>query len=153
MPVNYTASTDQWVARPLAFLLALLVIFGIPFVCLYVYYAAKNFVHGRQDKRAGVVAQYCGLRITTTELIEGYAKNANRHSLAALTATVRTICVPGSRKTQWKAQWKAQITVHGPHTSITRTGDGYDDRTQPDREARQEAQQFADTLNQASRAA
>ncbi len=41
-----------------------------------------------KDKRAGVVADFGGLRGTNTELIDGYKRNAARWPAAGLKATV-----------------------------------------------------------------
>ena len=43
----------------------------------------------RSDRRAGVTAEREGLRITSTELIDGYRRNATRHRLSDLGAGVQ----------------------------------------------------------------
>jgi hypothetical protein len=43
---------------------------------------------GRANVRQGVIAAWEGLRVTQTELIEGYKANARRHPLNGLTARV-----------------------------------------------------------------
>jgi hypothetical protein len=44
----------------------------------------------RRDKEEGVKAVFGTLRLTATELIEGYGEHAKRHSLAGLSAHVDT---------------------------------------------------------------
>jgi hypothetical protein len=89
--------------------------------------------HGRLNKRQLVVADWEGLRITRTELIEGYRGRAIRHPLRGLTAWVE----PDGKR--------VSVVVEGPGTSIVKISSIYNLPFMPAKVP--SAQQFAAALN------
>jgi hypothetical protein len=67
-----------------------LVVLIIAVVCLIAAIAAVGIRQGKKNAADGVIADFDGLRVTRTELINGYSKNAERVSLAGLTAKLKT---------------------------------------------------------------
>jgi hypothetical protein len=101
----------------------------------------------KQNQAEGVIAAWEGLRITNTELIEGYGQNARRHPLNGLTARVED---SGTHSHNDKR--RVHLTVEGPNTAIVRTkqiGGRSDGPTSY--HADENARKFAAALNLASR--
>jgi hypothetical protein len=95
--------------------------------------------HGRLNRRQLVVADWEGLRITRTELIEGYKGRATRHSLRGLTAWVE----PDGKR--------VGVVVEGPGTSIVKISSIYNLPFMPAKVP--STQRFAAALNLASQQA
>jgi hypothetical protein len=96
------------------------------------------------DRRAGVTAEWEGLRITSTELIDGYRRNATRHRLSDLCAAVAE-CRTKSRDISAVGNRSIHVTIEGPDTYIDRILSA----SCPDTEA--QARAFAANLNHARR--
>jgi hypothetical protein len=75
---------------------------------------------GRANVRQGVIAAWEGLRVTQTELIEGYKANARHHPLKGLTARVvdngMRVHLGGRRDDRG-----IHVIVEGPKTAIVTT--------------------------------
>ena len=67
-----------------------------------------------------MTAEWEGLRITSTELIDGYRSNATRHRLSDLCAAVEE-CRTKSRDISNFGSRCIHVTVEGPDTYIDRT--------------------------------
>jgi hypothetical protein len=126
--------------------------------------AARN----AQDVRDGVITVWENLRISKTQLIEGYTSNAPRHSLAGLTATVETsgtvivntytvhdgvrmnngqIVGPRfSSRTSTSDERQVHVRIEGPQTGFV-----YTVKLKDNPKADTEAREFAAQLNLASR--
>ena len=80
------------------------------FVAVVVMLTAPAMIKARRtrlDQEQGVLAQWERLRITRTELIEGYRHDANRRPLDGLTARVDD------------SNGRVSVIVEGPDTHIT----------------------------------
>jgi hypothetical protein len=106
-------------------------------------------VHGiheaNKNREEGVIADFEGLRFTRTELIEGYWRNATRHSLAGLSARVEDTGIK-AHLGRGRDDRRVHVIVEGPHTAIVhskRVGDTLN--------ADARARQFVTRLNMASR--
>jgi hypothetical protein len=106
------------------------------------YTAARCASRAAADRRAGVTAEWEGLRITSTELIDGYRSNATRHRLSDLCAAVLE-CRTESRNISNSGSRYIHVTIEGPDTYIDRTLGA----RCPHAEA--QARAFAANLNQA----
>jgi hypothetical protein len=93
--------------------------FAIAFLVLLGVFVVVAVVAGRQGRanaRDGVIAHWEGLRITQTELIEGYDANAERYPLKGLTARVEDTTTPiGSRDER-----RIHVIVEGPSTAVVK---------------------------------
>jgi hypothetical protein len=98
----------------------------------------------KADRRAGVTAEWEGLRITSTELIDGYQRNATRHRLSGLCAAVEECRTKPCNISSVGSQYM-HVTIEGPDTYIERTVSA----SCPNAEAR--ARAFAANLNHARR--
>jgi hypothetical protein len=106
----------------------------------------------------GVVASFDGLRMTKTELVEGYEGNANRHSLVGLTAKVEATGGKTARVVTTHSgsavgvgsvvddDRRVHVTVEGPQTAIV-----YSVFVKASYDAEARARQFVAQLNLASR--
>ncbi|ORW05816.1 DUF2510 domain-containing protein [Mycobacterium kyorinense] len=128
------------------------------FIAVIIFVVVYRIRVGKANATDGVIADWNGVRMTRTELIEGYKKNARRHPLAGLTArvensgsvtsTVKGTIYGGSGHIGTDSQDDRQVhlIVEGPNTAITKSRsvryDGNADRS---------ARQFATALNMASR--
>lgn len=94
--------------------------FAITFLVLLGVFVVVAVLAGRQGQanaRDGVIAHWEGLRVTETELIEGYGENAARHPLKGLTARVEdTTTRIGSRDER-----RIHVVVEGPDTTLVKT--------------------------------
>ena len=102
-----------------------------------IYYGLRGIERSLRDRRAGVVEEWSELRLTKTELIEGYKKNALRHPLNGLSAKVEVIKPsadqpvpqgsdePITRRDE--TRFHVRLTVEGPHTAIVRNDTMYAD--------------------------
>jgi hypothetical protein len=95
--------------------------------------------HKRLNRMQGVIAHWEGLRITRTELIEGYKRKAMRRPLRGLAAEVA------------QGDGKVSVVVEGPDTFIVATTRAFTliDRGKPV----PRAHEFVAALNLASRQA
>jgi hypothetical protein len=130
----------------IGFLVAVVVVLGIRAL-------AKAAGQGKRNVADGVIAAWEHLRITKTELIEGYKAKATRHSLAGLTARVETsgtvvthVSGGGGMVSSGTTDERSlHLTIEGPYTAIVHTvklkGKPYADV---------EARKFAAALNMAS---
>jgi hypothetical protein len=114
----------------------------------------------QQDMADGVIAVWEILRISETQLIEGYTSNAPRHSLAGLTATVETtgtvITEDGGyrmnngvivgRRTTTRDERQVHVRIEGPQGGFV-----YTVKLKDNPEADAKAREFAAQLNRASR--
>jgi hypothetical protein len=115
-------------------------------VVVFVGYGVAHFEwRAIADRRDGVIAEWEGLRLTRTELIEGYRRNAQRHPLSGLSARVEE-CGTEGRNISSVGQRCIHVTIEGPHTAIVRT---MSVKRHPSADAR--ARTFAEKLNLASR--
>jgi hypothetical protein len=100
---------------------------------------------GRANVRQGVIAAWEGLRVTQTELIEGYKANARRHPLKGLTARVEDtgtrVHLGGGRDDR-----RIHVIVEGPNTAIVKA-----QRVAAMYNGDAAARKFAAALNMASR--
>jgi hypothetical protein len=108
------------------------------------YGAALCASRATADRRAGVTAEWEGLRITSTELIDGYRRNATRHRLSDLCAAVEE-CRTKPRNISSLGSRCLHVTIQGPDTYIDRTVSA----NCPSAQAR--ARAFAANLNHARR--
>jgi hypothetical protein len=119
--------------------------FAIAFLILLGVFAVVAVLAGRQGQanaRDGVIAHWEGLRVSETELIEGYGKDAARHPLKGLTARVEdTTTRIGSRNER-----RTHVIVDGPSTTVVK-GKKVTAIYNGDASARK----FAEALNRASR--
>ncbi|BBZ12547.1 DUF2510 domain-containing protein [Mycobacterium branderi] len=128
------------------------------FVAVIVFVVVYRIRANKANARDGVIADWAGIRMTRTELIEGYKENAPRHPLAGLTArvensgsvtsTVRGSVYGGSGNVATDSQDNRQVhlIVEGPNTAITKTVSA-----KYGGNADASARQFATALNMASR--
>lgn len=84
------------------------------------YGAVFAVLRSAANTRDDVTAEWEGLRITATELIEGYRRKAKRHPLSGLSARVEESRTKG-RHISSVGHWSIRMTIDGPHTAITRT--------------------------------
>jgi hypothetical protein len=93
--------------------------FAIGFLILLVVFVVVAVLAGRQGRanaRDGVISHWEGLRITDSELIEGYGENAPRHPLQGLAARVEdTTTRIGSRNER-----RIHVIVEGPNTAVVK---------------------------------
>lgn len=93
--------------------------FAVAFAILFGVFVVVAVLAGRQGRanaRDGVVAHWEGLRITKTELIEGYDPNAARYPLKGLTARVEdTTTAIGGRDER-----RVHVIVEGPNTAVVK---------------------------------
>jgi hypothetical protein len=116
--------------------------------------AVRGHLGTRQNAAEGVIAAWEHLRITKTELIEGYKANARRHSLAGLTARVETsgavvthVSGGGGMVSSGTTDERSlHLTIEGPYTAIVHTV-----KLRVKAHADVEARKFAAALNMASR--
>jgi hypothetical protein len=102
----------------------------------------RSIRQGKANAAAGVIAHWEGLRVTRTELIQGYSQNAPRHPLKGVKARVEDT---GARVRGGKDDRRIHVIIEGPGIAIVKTkkvaatynGDAL-------------ARQFAATLNVAS---
>lgn len=91
--------------------------FAVAFLILlavFLVVAIRAARQGQLNARDGVIAHWEGLRLTPTELIEGYGDNAVRHPLGGLTARVEdTRTRVGSRNER-----RIHVMVEGPNTTV-----------------------------------
>ena len=92
---------------PIGLLIGLLILsVGGPLL----WHVLARAVQGRLNRRQLVLADWQGLRITRTELIEGYKRSAQRHPLRGLTAQVE------------REDKQIAVVVEGPGTSVVKIG-------------------------------
>jgi hypothetical protein len=120
--------------------------------------ALKYAKLSRQNVDEGVIAAFENLRLTPTELIEGYKASARRHPLAGLSARVETtgtvttdvsgyIGPYGGNVASTKSDDRVvHVTIEGPRTAIV-----YTVKLKVNSNADTEARKFAAQLNMASR--
>jgi hypothetical protein len=113
--------------------------FFLPAVIFFTTAIGIGIWHAKRNNADGVIANWRSLRITHTELIEGYLQNARRHSLKGLKARVED---SGTRH----KDHRIHVIVEGPTTAVVRTAKASSAWTS-DKEARQ----FAANLNMLSR--
>ncbi|BBZ48098.1 hypothetical protein [Mycobacterium parmense] len=93
--------------------------FAVAFAILFAVFVVVAVLAGRQGRanaRDGVTAHWEGLRITDTELIEGYDANASRYPLNGLTARVEDSTIPiGGRHER-----RIHVIVEGPNTAVVK---------------------------------
>lgn len=107
---------------------AIVLIYGFPgfapFVALYLifYYQeisafkkVLGFNPTKQNRAEGIIYWFYELRITKTELIKGYAKDAPRIPLRGLTATVKNT---GAKTDNDGDRRVVDITIEGPDTNF-----------------------------------
>ncbi|GBE64535.1 hypothetical protein MFM001_09970 [Mycobacterium sp. MFM001] len=128
------------------------------FVAVIVFVVVYRIRASKANARDGVIADWAGIRMTQTELIEGYKDNAPRHPLAGLTARVEnsggvTSDVGGYMAggmgritTETKDNRQVHLIVEGPNTAIIKTVSA-----KYGGNADSSARQFATALNMASR--
>jgi hypothetical protein len=73
-----------------------------------------------KPRAAGVVANWYGLRVTRSELIEGYGNNARRHPLAGLTARVEDSGTKAHRG-GGRDDRRVHVIIEGPNTAVVKT--------------------------------
>lgn len=132
----------------------IILILVLAVVAVIVYLGIQN---AKQDKADGVVATFAGLRLTPTELIEGYGKDAIRHPVAGLTARVEDSGALNRRITATRivaigvfalAAKKKQddrevyLTIEGPTTGILKTVE-----MKKNKDAGTQARLFANRIN------
>jgi hypothetical protein len=109
---------------------AVLILILSPFIIMAViYYYLRSVERAWRDRRAGVIEAWSELRLTKTELIEGYKKNSLRHPLNGLSAKVE-VFQPGPGQTDAdgdKPRAVVRLTIEGPHTAIVRSEPMYAD--------------------------
>ncbi len=119
------------------FAIAFLILIGV-----FVVVAVLAGRQGRANARDGVIAHWEGLRITETELIEGYGENAARRPLKGLTARVDdTTTRIGGRDER-----RIHVIVEGPSTAVVKGR-----KVTAIYNADPSARKFAAALNMASR--
>jgi Protein of unknown function (DUF2510) len=123
--------TDQVEGAPLATYFVAATIFLV--LVLPLVKISWSFIQGvwRRKRNAAdsVIFAWQDLRMSSTELIEGYSSNAPRRSLAGLTARVETSGSVGSRKSYGAYGVRistgddrlVHLTIEGPRTAIVRT--------------------------------
>jgi hypothetical protein len=115
-------------------------------VAVFLGYGVAHFAwRSIADRRDGVIAEWEGLRISATELIEGYRPNAKRHPVSGLSASVEE-CGTERRNVSSVGRRCLHVTIAGPHPAIVRT---MSVKCHPKADAR--ARAFAEKVNQASR--
>src|ERR1700761_4783476 len=120
------------------FVLFMLIVVAV--IAAGVYSAIRQ---GKANAAAGVIAHWEGLRVTRTELIQGYSQNAPRHPLKGVTARVEDT---GTSVRGGKDDRRIHVIIEGPGLAIVKTknvADTYNGDAL--------ARQFAATLNVASR--
>jgi hypothetical protein len=112
----------------------------------------------QQNVADGVVTSFDGLRMTKTELIEGYEGNAKRHSLVGLTAKVEATGGKTARVITTHSgsaigvgsvvddDRRVHVTIEGPQTAVV-----YSVFVKSSHDAEARARQFVAQLNLASR--
>lgn len=125
---------------------------------LFAVQAVRGFLGTRKNVAEGVIAAFGNLRLTPTELIEGYKASARRHPLAGLTAHVETtgnvttnvsgyVGPYGGNVGSTKSDDRVvHVTIEGPCTAIV-----YSVKLKDSPKADTEARKFATRLNLASR--
>jgi hypothetical protein len=101
----------------------------------FMFQAIVRARHRQLNKRQFVVADWERLRITSTELIEGYKRRATRHSLRGLVAWVE------------QDEKRVYVVVEGPDTSVV----GISNKVPWSPSKLPSAQEFAAALNLAAR--
>jgi hypothetical protein len=134
---------------------SVIIVFSVLLVAAWVVW---NFVRAagwkKQNRADGVIASWEHLRVTPTELIEGYKANAKHHSLAGLSARVETSGSVisnvsgggGMVRTDTSDERQVHVMIEGPSTAIVYT---LKLRKSPDADTN--ARWFASKLNMASR--
>ncbi len=150
--------TDQVVDARLAtyFLGAALIFLTIVLPLVAISWSFIQRVWRRKRNAAdSVIFAWQDLRMSSTELIEGYSSNAPRRSLAGLTARVEASGTVGGMKSHGAFGVRlttgydrlVQLTIEGPRTAIERTATVRSEKAMTEMEARQ----FASALNLAGR--
>lgn len=137
----------------------MLTLIFLMFVAAIIFIVVYRIRNSKANARDGVIADWAGIRMTRTELIEGYKENAPRHPLAGLTARVENSGGVTSNVDGYMAGGMGRITtetddnrqvhliVEGPNTAIFKTVSAKYQGGNADASARQ----FATALNMASR--
>ena len=116
-------------------------------VLVMVWGFATGLWHGSRNRAEGVIAEWARLRITPTELILGYGKNALRFPLAGLSAKVEGSGAQArSGRLGGNDNRRIHVIIEGPGTAIVRTK-----KARATYNGDAQARQFAATLNMASR--
>jgi hypothetical protein len=131
------AVATQTFSSGLIDILFFLVFFVPAMIGMMIYLGLRGLERSWKDRRAGVIEAWSELRLTKTELIEGYKKNALRHPLTGLSAKVEVIepsaaqpAAQGSAERiggSDQARSHVRLTVEGPHTAIIRSETMYSD--------------------------
>lgn len=117
-----------------------LVLFVVLYLGVDVY---RSMRQSRKNAAEGVIAHWEGLRITPTELIEGYQDTARRHALNGLTARVEN---SGTHRGNGNDNRQIHVIVEGPSTAIVKTK-----KVATINRGDELARKFAANLNMASR--
>ncbi|MBV8860717.1 MAG: hypothetical protein JO082_03725 [Mycobacterium sp.] len=114
-----------------------LIIFVPAMIGMGIYLGIRGIERSWRDRRAGVIEAWSELRLTKTELIEGYKKTALRHPLIGLSAKVEVIQPSANQPVAQgsaervagsdEARAHVRLTIEGPHTAIVRSETMYSD--------------------------